>query len=83
VKKTFKTDCINSTAEAIDAMTEVAHQITYRTFLKHVRLTDVMVLFSNYYWKSGRAQGLRLKDDWHVAYYRSKHRGVALCVPCA
>jgi hypothetical protein len=75
MKKTFKTDCVHSTAQAITTMTDAAHQITYRTFLKHVRLSDVIVLFSWYYWKPGKTKGLRLKDDYHVAFYLSKYRG--------
>ena len=71
----FLTDCVHSTAEAICAMTDQAHPITYETLLRHVPIAHVRRIppFTNY--TRDRRSGLTLKADWAVRYYRSAYQG--------
>lgn len=76
----FETDCTTSDARSIRQMVDQAKKITYRTFIKNVAIDHLRTIypFNTYEWGSGDKPGLRLKDDWHVRYYRSVYRGI----PC-
>ena len=75
---TYKTCCVNSTAEKIDDMMETAREVTYRTIAKLVGVDELSEVFSCYQW--GRGVGLRLKDDYHVSFYTAKFDGRRACV---
>lgn len=82
-KKQFFTSCVNSTADAINEMTEKAREISYETFMSHVDRDEVKNIFPNYDWSVGpkRKYGLypfRLKNDYAVSFHRSKYKGM----PC-
>lgn len=70
----FVTDCVHSTAEAIDAMTEQAHPVTWRTFTAHVSVRLLAEMFPVYAWQP-QAKGLRMPNDYAVSFYRSKYQG--------
>ena len=70
----YLTCCVHSTAELIDAMTDSAREITYRT-LRRVIGGDILDEWaSNMKYDVGNERGgLRLKDDWHVTYHKSTY----------
>jgi hypothetical protein len=69
----FHTTCVNSTGPAIREMVEQARDITYRTMMKHCPgLIDLAVQLG---YERHPAQGLTLKNDWHVSYHRSRYQG--------
>lgn len=68
---TYCTNCVNSTAEKIDAMMETAKQICYNTFIRAVSATEVAKIFPSYQW--GRGNNLRLKNDWAVSFYKGEY----------
>jgi hypothetical protein len=70
----YTTCCVNSTAEAIDAMVENAVSITYRTFRKHCEDLDEWASRMGYDTGAERG-GLRLSKDWAVSYHRSQYWG--------
>jgi hypothetical protein len=73
-KYVYETCCTNIPTGQIPALNEMildAHEVTYKTMLKHVRgLLD---------WAEQRgyspASDLHLKDDWAVGYYKSTFAG--------
>jgi hypothetical protein len=69
-KYVFATSCVNSTAEKINAMRAPwkAQQISYKTFISKVDVKEVEKML-------GYGNGLRLKNDWHVGFYRSRYEG--------
>jgi lysophospholipase L1-like esterase len=72
----FETSCVNSTAKAINDMVDQSRKVSYRTFIAQVGRDTVRTVypFNTYAW--GRNEkGLRLKDDWHVRYYKSMYKG--------
>ncbi len=72
MKKQYYTNCIGSTAEAINNMIDRAREITYKTFLKHVDWREVSEMFG---YDLSPKQGLTLKNDWHIGYYKSVYKG--------
>ena len=72
MKFTYHTCCINSTLEAINNMTERAKKITYKTFIKHVDWREVSELLG---YELHPANGLILKNDYCVGYYKSVYEG--------
>ena len=65
----YVTFCVNSDAESITAMVDAAIDIKPGTFFRHVSRAEIQELF-------GYAAGnLRIEDDYHVSYHRSKYRG--------
>lgn len=72
-KYVYYTNCINSTYEAITAMTERARDITYTTLLQHVGIDTLLDTFPGY--ARYPQQGLTLKNDWHVSYHKSRYEG--------
>ena len=79
MKYRYLTCCVSSTAELIEAMTDQAREITYDTFRRHVPASVLESVFPHYDWGRVFPGCLRLKDDWHVAYYRSVYDG-QICV---
>jgi len=69
----YTTCCIHSTGEAINAMKDKAREITYRTFRKNTEGLDDWALAMGYVLHP--SQGLTLKRDWHVGYYKSEYNG--------
>lgn len=82
---TYETCCINSTAQAINDMTDRARGITYATFMRNVggweKVKDIDP-FSYYESPSSRNGGLKLKNDWAVSYCRSVYRGKSCVYAC-
>lgn len=64
----YETCCVNSTAEKIQDMVDNAIEITYRTFSKYVDIKSIEQQF-------GYGNYLRLKNDYHVSFHRSKYDG--------
>jgi len=65
--------CINSTAEAIGAMRDTETDITYSTMLRNCEgLIDWAV---NAGYDRRASQGLTLKGDSYVSYYKSTYKG--------
>ena len=78
-KAEYLTCCVNSTAKLIDDMTDQAREITYRTARRNISrkaFTDFEKWMT--YDTGGERGGLRLKDDWHVTYHKSRYKGI----PC-
>lgn len=71
----YLTNCINAEGEDIQAMCDASTEITYRTFIKHVPIEEIKRLFPFYDWSG---QGLHIKNDFMVSYYKSKYKGI----PC-
>ncbi|MCK5614131.1 hypothetical protein KAR91_70355 [Candidatus Pacearchaeota archaeon] len=69
MKLDLLTTCVNSTAEAIDNMTDQAKEISFSTFKKHVDTLKIEEDFSY------AGSVLRLKNDYHVKYFKSKYKG--------
>ena len=65
--------CINSTAKDIHAMIDAAKEVTLGTMRRNCDLNDLEKQFA--YDTGGERGGLRLKDDWHVRYYKSVYKG--------
>lgn len=74
-KFVFITDCVHSDGPSINAMVDEAREVTLRTFRKRCDTLDWERLLG--YERAGRG-GLPLSRDWHVAYYKSRYRGM----PC-
>ena len=76
MKYYYETNCVNSSANAINNMVDQAKKISYRTFMEKVGRDTVRGVypFSIYAWGRNE-EGLRLKDDWHVRYYQSMYKG--------
>lgn len=70
----YETCCVNSTAQHIHAMVDRAREVTLNTLLRHVPTAIIAAVFPSYAWGPGKPGELRLKDDWHVSYYRSIYR---------
>lgn len=68
----FETTCVASTAELINAMTEKAKQVTYRTMLKHC---PDLLEFAEGLGYGRRSPDLTLKKDWGVSFWKSTYDG--------
>lgn len=73
---TYLTCCVNSTGPLINAMTERAQEITYRTMRQHCDLAPWAASMG--YDPNTRLGGLSLANDWHVSYHKSTYNGA----PC-
>jgi hypothetical protein len=64
----YETCCVNSTAGAINAMTERARAVTFRTFARNCDWRD---------WARDMGYGrwLPLEKDWAVCFFRSVYEG--------
>ena len=68
---TYETCCVHSTAEKITALQESGRAITRRTFLRYVSPEDLRTLEQALGYDTGTDRGgLRMANDWYVAYYR-------------
>lgn len=68
----FKTTCVNSTAERIERMTENAKKVTYNELAKAIGEIELKIIFPTYKWNG---KGLELKNDYAVSFYKSKYMG--------
>ncbi len=73
IKKNYLTSCVQSRAAWIYEMVDNAKEICYKTLLKHIEYEEILNLFPCY--AKDKRQGLTIKDDWHVRFYKSKYRG--------
>lgn len=81
----YKTDCTHAKGHDIREMLDLAREITWETFRKHVHWADVKEIFPDYSYKGEKSNeyrvltiGFHIKDDWAVSFWKSKYRGV----PC-
>jgi hypothetical protein len=76
----FTVTCVESDGESIQSMHDAARDITRATFCRLVNREDRLTLERRLQYDTGRERGgLRMANDWHVAYFRSTYRG-APCV---
>ena len=70
----FIGDCsgLGNHLEALSSMIEKATPVTYRTFRRHIGGDELDQWASNHGYSLHYSSGLILKNDWHVAYYKSK-----------
>lgn len=68
----YRTNCINSTAQLIDDMIEREREITWRTFLRHVPIKEIVTCLPSY------NKTPHIKDDWAVTFHKSEFAGM----PC-
>lgn len=71
----YLTCCVDSTADKINALVESAVPVSYRTFRRHCDPGECGA-FAHY--ETDPRNGLTLKNDGMVYYYRGTYRGV----PC-
>ena len=72
----FLTTCESASATSIQDMTDRRKEITYATAAKHISTKALQDIFPFYTWgRFGDDNGLRMKDDYAVGYYRSWYRG--------
>ncbi len=69
--KTYTGSCVTSTNLALLPMLKKAIQIDFKAFAQAVDMEQVRRLFPQYNWTNNRSNGLRLKDDALVSYWRS------------
>ena len=69
MKATYLTCCVNSPARFIQTMIDKAREITCNTFLRRVGIEVEGFGYVR------RGKGLKLRDDYHVRFYKSKYRG--------
>lgn len=72
----YRTNCVNSTARDIHQMTGQAKDVSYETFVKHCHGLQEWCQQQGYAVNPGKSGNLTLKGDRHVAYYKSKYKGV-------
>ncbi len=75
---TYAGCCVNADAEAISQMQEQAQEVTYATVRGRLKCALRDWAASMGYVTVPHERGLRLKNDWHVRYYRSRYCGT----PC-
>ena len=71
-KMRYVTCCVYAQGNDIENMVDVAKEIKYATFMKYVNSKELARILT-YPW--GREEGLRLKSDYHVRYYKSMYKG--------
>lgn len=69
----YHTNCTEAPVQPLIAMIGKARRINYRTLLHYVLVQELAAVFPSYEWGAG--DGLRLKDDYAVSFYRSVYRG--------
>jgi hypothetical protein len=72
-KYIYETCCVNSTAEKIHAMVDVARTVTLSTLRRHIAGLDDWAIGMSY--SVGAERGLHLKDDWAVTFHKSVYCG--------
>jgi len=65
-------NCINNTGCFVNALMDIAIDITYRTLVKHVGESQLRTAFPDYDWHK---PGLHLSEDFAVSFYRSRWKG--------
>lgn len=68
----YLTNCISSDANSINDMRDNARPITYRTFTRNTNWKEIALSLG---YNTDSRLGLTLKNDWHVAYYKSTYQG--------
>jgi len=70
----FYTDCVGVGHELplLEEMMDQGKPISYNTFMKYADRESVEATFEGYNWTGRKSNGLRLKDDYHVHYYKSR-----------
>lgn len=71
-KYAFTTRCVESDAKSITDMCERARPISFRTFARRC-LWQPWARSVGY--ATGGERGLRLNQDYHVRFFRSRYRG--------
>ena len=70
----YRICCVDSTAEKIDAMVVQAREITYKTARQSIGGATLDEWAQGMSYDTGNERGgLRLKNDWHVGYHRSRY----------
>ena len=79
----YTTNCVSSTASAINAMVDQATEITWETFRKHVPVEEVRNTFPAYSYRGEEFDefgkltiGFHIKDDYMVGFWKSRYKGV-------
>lgn len=68
----YLTNCVNSTAKAIQDMVDNETTVTWKTLIKHIPIQEIRSILPGYQW-NGR--GLHIKDDYAVSFHRSRFNG--------
>lgn len=71
-KYKYLTNCVNSKCEDITKMVDNAKNITSNTFFKHVDIKEISYFFG---YSIRSKNGLTIKNDWHIRYFKSKFKG--------
>lgn len=61
--------------DALNQMTQIGTEVTYRTFRKRVGGESLDAWAQRHGYLKHPKQGLTLKSDWHVAYFKSTWDG--------
>ena len=74
---TYLTNCIGSDGASIQHMTDIARDITRKTFLQYVDRASLTALEQElgYALPTARNGELTMARDWHVSYHKSVYRG--------
>ena len=72
-KYVYLTCCADAKVEHVEAMENAAKCISYDTFIRHCNPYECGALQD---YDPRGTRGLKLRDDWHVRFYKSKYRGV-------
>jgi hypothetical protein len=65
-------NCTHLPARHVIEMADRAKETSYNALIKQVGTDQLKSLFPHYAW--GQGQGLKLKDDYCVRYYRSQYQ---------
>ncbi len=69
----YHINCISAKGADIEKMVDSSLAINYLTFIKHVNLESILEIFPDY--EKDSRNGLTIKNDYYVFFYRSKYRG--------
>jgi hypothetical protein len=69
----YETCCINADGNDIGSMVDKSKDISYRTFFKYVSREEVLGIFPFY--ENDSRNGLTLKNDFAISYYKSHYQG--------
>ncbi len=70
----YNTCCVDSTAELINAMADIAKEVSYKTFSRNCEGLQEWEKSAGYTVGHERG-GLRMKDDYAVSFYKSSFDG--------
>lgn len=75
----YETNCTVASPGPIQHMIDRAVDVSYDTLARRVGTQELAEVFPDYTWgRWGEDNGLRMREDWAVSYYRSVYRGL----PC-